>query len=533
MDRSDDGPVETSGPHAWIDLAMREEQMTRRFDRWTRWTLRSSLLVLAAGSLVWGAQQSSPMTVQQDHQRIMSLLGITSVPPGPDLSNPGAYREAAANPYPKLPAPLVSKSGRKVTTADMWKDRREEIIEDFETEIYGRVPKNMPKVTWQVVRSPASGGSMMWELHGHVDNSLYPGIRVDIQARLILPVQPNPAPVIIQLVRGGTPPASTVSSAPVRQQSFDGIISPELVESIRLRLSPVDATLGRRGAALPIPPGTSRDGIPFQQLQSRGWGYLMLYVDSIQPDSGYSLTSGIIGMINNGQPRRLDDWGVLSAWAWGASRVLDFLTSEPAVDAAQIDIAGNAHQGTAALLAMAMDERIAIGYISSSGAGGVKLHRRNFGETIDALAGPDQYHRFAGNFLKYAGRWNDLPVDSHELIALVAPRPLFIGSGNGVTDAPFAMNDARSDPQGMFMAAVAAGPVYRLLGGRDLGTTRFPPIETSLDLGDLAFRQHNGGTLDGPNWLSFLTFADKYISRGEGRPASLRKQEKEPGSLAP
>ncbi|HEX4852087.1 MAG TPA: hypothetical protein VFV08_14830, partial [Puia sp.] len=161
--------------------------------------------------------------------------------------------------------------------------------------------------------------------------------------------------------------------------------------------------------------------------------------------------------------------------------------------------------GKAALIAVAYDPRFAIGFISSSGEGGAKLHRRNCGEIVENLAGSGEYHWMAGNFIKYAGplHWNDLPVDAHELIALCAPRPILISSGS--------VGDAWVDAKGMFMATVAAGPVYRLLGKKDLGTDTYPPIETSLLDGELAFRQHSGGHTPGPNWPYFLNFASRYI----------------------
>jgi hypothetical protein len=155
---------------------------------------------------------------------------------------------------------------------------------------------------------------------------------------------------------------------------------------------------------------------------------------------------------------------------------------------------------------MAYDERFAIGFISSSGQGGAKLHRRDYGEIVENLASSGEYHWMAGNYMKYAGplTWNDLPVDAHELIALVAPRPVFISSGAFE-------GDAWVDARGMFMAAAAAGPVYRLLGARDLGTNEFPPIETALTDGDIGFRQHSGGHTPGPNWPTFLQFAERYF----------------------
>jgi hypothetical protein len=222
------------------------------------------------------------------------------------------------------------------------------------------------------------------------------------------------------------------------------------------------------------------------------------------------LTQGIIGLVNKGEPRKPDDWGSLRAWAWGASRALDYFETDKAVDSRQVGIEGLSRYGKAALVTMAYDQRFAIGFIGSSGEGGAKLHRRNFGELVENLAGAGEYHWMAGNFIKYGGplTWDDLPVDAHELIALCAPRPVFISYG--ASEGPGA-EGKWVDQRGSFMAAVAAGPVFKLLGKKDLGTTEFPSVETALIDGDLAWRQHSGGHTTGPNWPTFLTFASRYI----------------------
>jgi hypothetical protein len=259
----------------------------------------------------------------------------------------------------------------------------------------------------------------------------------------------------------------------------------------------------RRPSAAALPPGPNWQ----EQVLAKGWGYAVLLATSIQPDNGAGLTQGIIGLANRGEPRKLDDWGALRAWAWGASRALDYFETDKAVDAKQVGIEGHSRYGKAALVAMAYDQRFAIAYVSSSGEGGAKLHRRNWGELVENVAGTGEYHWMAGNFLKYAGplTWNDLPVDSHELIALCAPRPVFISAGS------VDKGDGWVDAKGMFLAAAGAGPVYRLLGKKDMGTTEFPPIETALIDGDISFRQHSGGHTPAPNWPTFLTFASRYF----------------------
>jgi hypothetical protein len=268
------------------------------------------------------------------------------------------------------------------------------------------------------------------------------------------------------------------------------------------------------GAPAPAPPA----GPTWQQqVLARGWGYAQIVPNSIQADNGAGLTSGIIGLVNKGQPRKLDDWGALSAWGWGASRALDYFETDKAVDATRVAIQGHSRYGKAALVTMAFDERFATGYISSSGAGGAKLHRRKFGEVVENVAGATEYHWMAGNYLKYAGNWDALPVDSHELIALCAPRPVFLSAGKGAEPNPdgttVQINDAWVDAKGSFLAAVGAGPVYRLLGKKDLGTKEFPPIDTTLTDGDLGFRQHTGGHTAEPTWPTFLTFAAKYFDK--------------------
>jgi len=422
------------------------------------------------------------LTAEQDHKLMMQQLNISSLRPGANPNNPNApnavnYDEAKANPFPNLPDPLLLKNGKRVTAArDWWKLRRSEIVEDFDREIYGRVPRKTPKVNWEVLSTTQEKNGdfavTTRKIVGHVDNSLYPSLKVDIDFTLTTPANVRGrVPVIIEF----------------------GFVFPP-----GFRFPP--------GFVPPKQVGPTWQ----QQLLARGWGYAILIPASYQADNGAGLTKGIIGLCNKGQPRKPDDWGTLRAWAWGASRALDYLETDKSVDAKQVGIEGLSRYGKAALVTMAYDQCFAIGFIGSSGEGGAKLHRRNFGELVENLAGSGEYHWMAGNFLKYAGplTWNDLPVDAHELISLCAPRPVFISYGAAEGQGA---EGKWVDQRGSFMATVAAGPVYRLLGKRDLGTTEFPPIETALISGDLAFRQHSGGHTTGPNWPTFLEWASRYI----------------------
>jgi hypothetical protein len=425
------------------------------------------------------------LTAEQDHQRVLDLLHISLLRAGPD-SDPASphaanYDESKANPYPTLADPLVLTSGEKVTTAKAWwTKRRPEIVESFDREIYGRVPKLTPRVNWEVAGTTREivGGvpAITKKLVGHVDNSSYPAISVDIEASV-------------------TTPAASKGRVPVMMEfGFDPAVMRRLL-----------ARLEARGQKIPPPP----PGPTWQeQVLAQGWGYAVIIPTSFQADDGAGLTQGIIGLCNKGQPRKLDDWGALRAWAWGASRMLDYLETDKAVDAKRVGIEGLSRYGKAALVTMAYDQRFAIALIGSSGAGGAKLLRRNFGETVENLAATSEYHWMAGDFLKYAGPLTpkDLPVDAHELIALAAPRPVFISCGSPQVEGGWV------DDKGQFMAEVAAGPVYKLLGKKGLGTTDMPPIGTSLVAGDLAFRQHEGGHTDAPNWPAFLQFASRYLS---------------------
>jgi len=266
-----------------------------------------------------------------------------------------------------------------------------------------------------------------------------------------------------------------------------------------------------------FPPGfapprdTSRNPLPTwqQQLLAKGWGYAILIPTSFQADNGAGLTQGIIGLTNKGQPRKPDDWGTLRAWAWGASRALDYFETDKSVDAKHVGIEGLSRYGKATIVTMAYDSRFAIAFVGSSGAGGTKILRRVYGEQVENLASSGEYHWFAGNFIKYAGPLtpNDLPVDAHELVAMCAPRPVFISSGSPTVEGRWV------DAKGMFLGGAYAGPVYKLLGKKDLGTTEMPPMETPLTDGDLAFRQHSGGHTTGPNWPVFIQFASRYFAR--------------------
>jgi hypothetical protein len=423
------------------------------------------------------------LTSEEEHQREMDALHITSVRPGADgdPTSPRAanFDEAKVPPFPPPPDPLVLNDGAKVTSAKMWWDqRRPQIVELFDREIYGRVPQHTPAVKWEVVSTTSEKNGdvpvITKKLIGHVDNSAYPAISVNIDLTLSTPADAKgPVPVIMEFG------IDAATMAMFRKRMTD-----EQWKAIA---------------------GTGPTWQ--QQVLAKGWGYATIIPTSVQADNGEGLTQGIIGLCNHGQPRKLDDWGVLRAWAWGASRALDYFETDNAVDAKHVGLEGHSRYGKATLVAMAYDQRLAIAYVSSSGAGGAKIWRRDYGEKLENLTGTGEFHWMAGNFIKYGGApltANDLPVDQHELVALCAPRPVFISAGA-------VKGDGWVDAKGNFLAAAWASPVYTLLGARGLSVTEFPPIETAVVGGDIAYRQHSGGHTPGPNWPTFIEFAGRYF----------------------
>lgn len=424
----------------------------------------------------------------QDHADMMMQLGIKELRPGrdgsgkPGVPNPANYDEAKANPFPDYPDPLKLPDGGRITAPqEWWSLRRPQIVESFEREVYGRIPPNVPSVNWRVTRTLRTmiGGRPAFarQVTGHVENAANPGLSIDIKMAVVTPADADgPVPVLVMFGFGTMPD----EKAPM---------------------------FGPPPSAPPAP----------DQLIADGWGYVSLNTSSIQPDNGAGLTAGVIGIANDGHRRMPDQWGALRAWGWGASRVLDYLLTDPSVDSKRVGIEGVSRYGKAALVAMAFDERFAVGLIGSSGEGGVKPHRRNYGESLENLTGAGGYHWMAGNFLKYGAAdaifgsrtANDLPVESNELIALCAPRPVFVSYG-----IPEKGDAHWLDHQGSYMATVAAGEVYRFLGARDLGVTedyrtaKMPPVNSGLLDGELAWRQHDGGHEDRSNMKFFLTWAD-------------------------
>ena len=414
-----------------------------------------------------------------DHAQMLGQLGLTFVRPGRDAytDDPNRapnYDEMKANPWIYYPDPLVTFDGRQVKNAKMWRNvRRPELVKAFEDEVYGRVPENVPAIKWEVVKEEKVDMDgipcIRRDLAGVADNSACPSIEVRIQAQVTWPeAAKGPVPVIMEF----------------------GFIMPA-------------------GMSFNFPGGNNRPRPKSwqQQVVERGWAAAVIVTGSIQADGGHGLRQGIVGLTNKGDYRKPTDWGALRAWAWGASKLVDYFETTREFDATKVAIEGVSRNGKAALVTMAFDERFAAALVASAGEGGSSPWRRNCGESLGNLADAGEYHWMCGNFIKYGAdplTENDLPVDQHELIALCAPRPCFISSGTW--DA-----DKWQDLIGMFMATVKATPVYELLGEKGMDTDLYPGTNVGIIKGKLAFRQHDGGHESGPNWPYFLDFFDKYV----------------------
>lgn len=471
---------------------------------------------------------------EENQATMMKQLGITALRPGPsgneNAPNHANYDESIANPCPELPDILTTDKGKKVKNADTWwKKRRPEIVEGFEREVYGRIPENVPDVTWEVKitdrefvrRTPV----IVKQLVGHVDNSAYPAINVDINAMLVVPTNvTGPVPILIMFGRPSFP-------APAQPSQKDMKTINSSFKKMMIKNDPNMAVIFDKYPAynpitkLPAPnfwaPLPEGDLPSTEQLLNAGWGYVTLEPASIQADNSAGLTSGIIGLVNKGQPRTPEDWGSLRAWAWGAARTLDYLETDDLVDSKKVGIEGVSRYGKAALVTLAFEERFAVGLIGSSGKGGATLLRRVFGEAVESLSGSGESHWMAGNYIKYGASEAsfgsmtgcDLPVDSHQLIALCAPRLTFISYG-----IPEEGDAKWLDQKGSYMATIAAGAAFKLLGTKDLGVSNdyqkeeMPPYNTDMLDGHLAWRQHDGGHTDWPNMKHFIPWASKLLN---------------------
>ena len=404
--------------------------------------------ILVATGVVSAAQSPQPVNTNLGKDANGNSLRL-AVKTG-HVSN---YDEDKVKPY-TLPDPLVFANGARVADAAKWKKRREELIRIYETDVFGRIPSDAPKVTWTTL-----------PIHG-----TFPG--------------DTPDPIFVTGKIGDS------ADAPRMMLAIN--LPPGVKGSVPVILA---LQFGGGETKVPDPPLAS-------EILARGWAYATLGYLDIQPDKINTFDQGVIGATPSSKTRGPDTWGAIGAWAWGVSRAIDYLSKDGRFGS--IALHGHSRLGKTALWASALDPRIAVVYASCPGEMGAALSRRDFGETVDDMAQNFPYW-FSDSFQKWVGRWNDMPVDAHTLIALSAPRPVFVTGGT---------QDQWADPKGEFLAEVAAGPVYRLLGGRDLGVTSLPPVDTPAIGGDLGWYYHTGPhAATKEDWETFLNFAKKYLTK--------------------
>ena len=406
-----------------------------------------------------------------------SLAAAEAVPPRPTKDAKGNplryaatghvsnYDEAKVGRY-TLPDPLVLANGRPVQDAATWTtQRRAEIVKVYEREIFGAVPATAPRVRAEVVAMEpgALGGKAVRKhivLHfGEGERAVALNVSVFVPAGATKPV-----PVVLQLLFSNPP----------------GI--PQL-------------------AKMPF-----NDAVPAEEILARGYAYAAFRYTEAQADNAKTHEGGVQALAYAaGQTRPAPgEWGAIATWSWITSRVLDYVETDTALDAKRVLLVGHSRLGKTALWAGARDARFEAVFASCSGEMGASLARRDYGESLDDVAANFPWW-LVSTFPKYAGRWSELPVDSHLVIALNAPRPIFVTGGT---------EDQWADPHGEFLALVAAGPVYRLLGKGDVGATTLPALDTPLLSGALGFHYHTGGhVITQADWAAFFAFVDQNRAR--------------------
>lgn len=393
--------------------------------------------------------------------------------PGQSLVGPMTTDEAKVRAY-TLPDPLRLENGQPVRDSKSWFERRRpEILRQYESQVYGRAPGRQPGQRFDIFDkgTPALGGK---------------AIRRQVTVHLVK--DPN-APTI-----------NLVEYLPARAVKARQRVPVLLM----INFGPNASTFNDPGLKPDKEPGSAPPGrFPIDKFLDAGIGIAAYNYRDVDPDVADGYKRGIRWYIDKlEEPARpADSWGAIAAWAWSASRVLDYLETDPAVDARRVALNGASRLGKTVLWAAARDQRFAGVIACCSGKIGATLYRRNYGSWIGSAENEGAGFWTARNFKKYYDDVDALPVDSHMLLALIAPRPVLLQTGK---------LDHAADPKGEFLAEVAAGPVYRLLGAKDLGTTAWPPSGTILN--DLSYHMNNGGHgMEPADWDVYLAFLNQHL----------------------
>ncbi len=404
-------------------------------------------------------------------------------PPDTVAGIPVNYDEAKVGTY-TLPDPLTFPDGKPVTNAQEWyKKRRPQILELYEEDQYGHMPGRPTDMSFNVFDkgTPAFDGKAIRRQVTVYFSGDTTGPKMDM---LIYTPADAHGPVPLLLNISFFPNSSRVDDPGVKRGEM----------------------WNRQHKKVPAPENLRFGKLDVPLFISHGFGVATIYYGDIEPDFAGGIKYGVEGLyLKPGQTKPApDQWGAISAWAWGLSRAMDYLETYKRVDAKRVALLGVSRLGKTVLWTAAHDPRFAMVIASCSGEGGAALSRRNFGETIAHLTAPSRYpYQFCTNYQKFAGHADQLPVDGNMLLSLIAPRPVLLQTGD---------QDLWSDPKGEFLAAVAAGTVYRLLGKQGLGTDKWPPAGKPI-LHTLGYYMHHGGHgIRPPDWKVFLKFMQKFLS---------------------